>query len=439
MKVQFENIIGKIKPMHAINTMPMVGGFASDMMFHYFGESGIPLCRLHDTGGAFGAGRFVDIPNIFPNFDADENDPASYDFAFTDWLLEHIEKQGAKPFFRLGVTIENFQNIKAYHIHPPKDFAKWARICEKVIAHYNEGWAEGYRMGIEYWEIWNEPDNYPDIVDNQCWKGTFEEYMEFYKVVSLHLKKVYPELKIGGYGSCGFYVLFKNEIAWIANSSDRTDYFAECFHKFLAFAKENNLPLDFFSWHSYSDEAEKNIAYENYARKYLNEYGYTRTESILNEWNPGVDKRGTLQDSANICDMFLRMQDSTVDMLMYYDGQVYGSYQGLYNPLTYTPFKAYYVFKAFSELYKLRNQVSVTDAEGVLSAVAAAKEGKKVLLVTNKGEKTNFTFNADTQEIFEIYRLNEEKDLELSEECTNGMSIVIDQYETILFVNKSQV
>jgi len=31
----------------------------------YFGEAGIPYSRLHDTGGRFGGGVFVDIANIF--------------------------------------------------------------------------------------------------------------------------------------------------------------------------------------------------------------------------------------------------------------------------------------------------------------------------------------------------------------------------------------
>ena len=37
-----------------------------------------------DVAGAYGGGVFVDIPNIFRDFDADENDPASYDFYYTD-------------------------------------------------------------------------------------------------------------------------------------------------------------------------------------------------------------------------------------------------------------------------------------------------------------------------------------------------------------------
>lgn len=47
--------------------------------------------------------RYVDIENIFRDFDADSENPDSYDFAFTDWLLEAIVKEGTEPFFRLGV------------------------------------------------------------------------------------------------------------------------------------------------------------------------------------------------------------------------------------------------------------------------------------------------------------------------------------------------
>ena len=48
--------------------------------------------------------------------------------------------------------------IKPYHTFPPKDPEKWARICEHIIRHYTEGWADGYHYNIRYWEIWNEPE-----------------------------------------------------------------------------------------------------------------------------------------------------------------------------------------------------------------------------------------------------------------------------------------
>ena len=130
-------ILGKIKPMHGVGQPPILNGNTS--MFHYLSEANVPYSRLHDVGGAYGGSVFVDIPNVFRNFDADENDPDSYDFAFTDLLITELIHSGCEPIYRLGVTIENYHGIKAYHIYPPRDMAKWARICEHIIRHYNEG------------------------------------------------------------------------------------------------------------------------------------------------------------------------------------------------------------------------------------------------------------------------------------------------------------
>ncbi len=429
MDIEFKTRIGKIKPMHAINNIPLLG--TSDKLHHYLGEAGIPFVRLHDTGGRYGQNVFVDIENIFRDWEADENDPKSYDFAFTDWLLNAIDYQGAKIFYRLGATIENSQHIKAYRIYPPKDNMKWARICEKIIAHYNEGWADGYRLDIRYWEIWNEPDNFPDIEDNCMWKGTFEEYMELYKTASTYLKAKFPYIKIGGYASCGFYALFKDEVVRIANSSDRTDYFMDCFCKFMEFARENSLPLDFFSWHSYSD-AKKNVEYEKYVRQKLDEYGYTGTESILNEWNPGTKRRGTLEDCAYVSEMMMTMQNTTADMLMYYNGAVHGTYNGLYDPLKLEPFKSYYAFLAFDKLYRLKNQSRVSDIPENVSCIAASSEDKQAALITNTGDACKIKINTDIKRSFKVSRINSGSDLEYSGIFDTPGELELEPFETVM-------
>ena len=119
INVNFNKTVGLIKPMHAVGQPPFSGGFLSFDFSHiqYLKDANIPYSRLHDVGGAFGGNRFVDIPNIFRDFDADENDPESYDFAFTDVLLKALKEYGVEPYFRLGVTIENQAHIKAYHIY----------------------------------------------------------------------------------------------------------------------------------------------------------------------------------------------------------------------------------------------------------------------------------------------------------------------------------
>lgn len=121
--VDFLKFCGSIKPMHAVNNVPVVPK-TSETMYARMNEAHIPYARLHDTGGYFGGAHYVDIANVFPDFDADENDADSYDFAFTDALLQDMTQHHLKPFYRLGATIENHHKIKAYHIYPPKDYEK---------------------------------------------------------------------------------------------------------------------------------------------------------------------------------------------------------------------------------------------------------------------------------------------------------------------------
>ena len=63
IKINLENAVKKMKPMHA-GGQPPVTSDSSNAYFHYLTEAGIPYSRLHDVGGAFGCGKYVDIPNI---------------------------------------------------------------------------------------------------------------------------------------------------------------------------------------------------------------------------------------------------------------------------------------------------------------------------------------------------------------------------------------
>ena len=151
--------VGPIKPMNAVNNGPSKArADQSRGNFDSYRAARIPYARIHDANWSsiYGAPHTVDITAVFPDFDADVDDPASYDFTMTDNYLQTIVDAGTEVFYRLGQSIEH--GVKKYGIMPPKDNGKWARICEHVIRHYTEGWANGYKWRITYWEIWNEPD-----------------------------------------------------------------------------------------------------------------------------------------------------------------------------------------------------------------------------------------------------------------------------------------
>ncbi|MBQ6823915.1 MAG: hypothetical protein IJP27_04625 [Clostridia bacterium] len=396
IQIDFNQERGMIKPMHAVGQPPMAGGFGVlDFSYvDYLKQAHIPYSRLHDVGGAYGQSRFVDIPNLFRNFDADENDPANYDFTFTDVLIAGILEYDVKPIFRLGVTIENQFHIKAYHIYPPKDYGKWARICEHVIRHYNEGWADGFRYGIEYWEIWNEPDNnVPGL--NQMWIGTNEQFYELYDVAAKHLKACFGDsIKVGGYGACSPRGIFYDPEKYgidpeVVGQSDKPAeigiFRLEFLEGFFAYIKEHGSPLDFFSWHSYAN-VEQTTEMSKFFGRFLASHGYEGLENMLNEWNgPHAEiQHGTSQSAAQVAAMMCSLQRCPVDMLCYYDARLNaGRYAGFFHPYNYTPVSTYYSFKAFGKLYAMGTEVACESNTKKLYAIAAKGNGCCGALITN--------------------------------------------------------
>ena len=431
INVDFNSTLGRVKPMHAVGQPPFGGGFLSFDFSHmrHLTNARVPYSRLHDVGGLFGSNRFVDIPNIFRNFDADENDPASYDFAFTDVLIQAMYEYDLKPIFRLGVTIENQAHIKAYYIHPPKDFQKWARICEHIVRHYNEGWADGYHYGIEYWEIWNEPENGIGV-ENQMWTGTATQFYELYDVTAKHLKACFGStIKVGGYGASGLYGLYYEPEKYGIDVPKRErderyeqdTYRVEFFHGFLEYIKSHATPIDFFSWHTYAN-VEKTLVIDAYIHRKLSEYGYGDLERQLNEWNNAHENRlhGTSYASAAVAAMMCAMHDSHTDMLCYYDTRLEASaYGGFFAPLTYEPVCTYYSFYAFGELYALGMRAECRLEGEKMYALAACDGEKKAMLVVNFSEQSR-KVEVNVGEGYDVYLIDQTHYVTKTELCASA-------------------
>ncbi|MBQ8893362.1 MAG: hypothetical protein IJ043_03020 [Clostridia bacterium] len=422
MKEVFVNCdkpLGKIKPMHAVNNGP-VYKFAEDQRItnmDAYKAAGIPYARTHDASfyATYGGEHTVDVHAIFPNFDADPYDPASYDFCLTDEYLRVIEFAGTETYYRLGSKIEHWP--KKYGTLPPKDFKKWAIICEHIIRHYTEGWADGFKMKITYWEIWNEPDLDPDdSTHKRCWGGTEKEFFELYDIAAKHLKACFPHLKIGGPALAGK---------------------ADWAERFLAQLKA---PLDFFSWHVYGATVEKVAGKVKLYRELLDRYGYQDTESILNEWNYVTSFHGedwlyslrmekSLKGAAFIASVMSTCQKLPLDMLMYYDARPCGMNGMFCTDFVCDCLKGYYPFYMFNTLYQLGTEVESVDCGDTY--VCAAKNGKEAAIMVSRfceeddtpAEEIKVTVSGMTACKAEYYLLDEEHDLTLvREEAFTGDS-----------------
>ena len=385
IKVDLGKTVKKMKPVHG-GGQPPIGGRDLTEYFHYLTEAGIPYSRLHDVGGAYGANRFVDIPNLFRDFDADENDPANYDFTFTDHIIKALVDAECEPYFRLGVTIENYAHIKQYRLSPPKDFAKWARICEHVILHYTQGWADGFHYRITYWEIWNEPEG----IMKGMWHGTWEEYFRLYDVTAKHLKAKFPHLKIGGYSCYGLAAFAPkvvvdpatNQLVTLPPTETHLEK-GRFFGQFFDFIKENGSPMDFFSWHSYSTAVHIRLI-DAKLHEMLEERGFGNIETHLTEWNPVHMEYGTGHHSAEVSAVLIALQQGYCDVACIYDMRTNTApYCPLFDIKTHKPIHGYYAMVAFHQLYRLGTQVEAGSDTDRLWTLAASDGNDHALLISN--------------------------------------------------------
>ena len=372
--VDFSRTCGNIKPMHSVNNGP-VYKFADDQRItniDHYKAAGIPLARTHDASfhDIYGGEHIVDINMIFTDFSKDPTDPASYDFVLTDEYLHVIEAGGAKVFYRLGSKIEHWQ--KKYNTLPPPDFKKWAIVCEHIIRHYTEGWANGFYMDIQYWEIWNEPDlDEDDATHKRCWGGTAKQFYELFNITYKHLKSCFPHLKIGGPACAGL----KNR--WM--------------QPFFQSLKEDGIKPDFFSWHMYTSTVEEMRRQIRLARQRLDANELYETESILNEWNYVKGWHGNdwiyslktmknLKGSAFIASTICVSQYEPLDHLMFYDARPCAMNSLFNTDFVFERLKGYYPFYMFNQLYLQKNAVPVGIEGEYLYAAAATGEEQNLML-----------------------------------------------------------
>lgn len=405
LSVNTNKIIGKIKPMNAVNNGPMYTKNSDQNLTNLgsFKEANIPYARTHDASICYdyGGEHTIDILAIFPDFDADPYSPESYDFALTDMYLDNIQAAGAEPFYRLGSKIEHW--AKHYGVNPPADNKKWAIICEHIIRHTNEGWADGHHRNIQYWEIWNEPD-----LGEKCWTGTPDEFYELFAVTAKHLKSCFPNLKIGGPAVCCY-----NE-SWL--------------NGFFEYIAKENVPLDFYSWHCYGHEVEHILNNVRQHRAMLDKYGYTDCESVFNEWNYVTGFGGELwkeslntivsmKGAAFTSAVITACQHESVDMLMYYDARANCSMNGLFRRATFEPLKGYYPIKLWGEMLKMGNECETHCDIPDIYAVCATADGESVTMITYYTDDDNalprtFKVELPGDEMRTVYLLDDTHDME---------------------------
>ena len=405
LRFDLSNKLGSFKILNATNGGPWHKRHAGDQFrsnFLNYQAARIPYSRNHDSAmcGVYGGPYSHDITSIFPNFDADPYDPASYDFACTDESILVTLDAGTETYFRLGQTIEH--QIKKHGTLPPKDFHKWAVICEHIIRHYDEGWADGFHLNIKYWEIWNEPDHALDDSKNKLtWGGTKAQFFDFYEIAAKHLKGCFPDRMIGG-----------PALAWRVDWAD----------DFLREMAQRQVPIDFFSWHIYTTDPADLVVRAQKISDLLVKHGYEHAESHLNEWNYvkgwtdefmyTVKMIHGMKGAAFTMACISLSQNAPLDMLMYYDTRP-STFNGVFDFYTHEPLKGYYPLFWYGKFYDMVAQIKAeNEIEDIYSLCGVDSEGKALAVITyytddDSAEKKPIHIDFGKDGLYEICLLDE--------------------------------
>ena len=372
---------GKVKPLGCINGGPRSGGYKLPYDFtEEFSELRVPFVRTNMPIGEYGINQFVNIHCIFPDFSADPELEQSYNFLPTDLYLASIKNAGADIFFRLGESAEPYS--RKLYTSAPTDIEKWASVCEHIIMHYNEGWANGFKLGIKYFEIWNGADS------GESFSASPAEFYELYRTVANRLHERFPKIRIGAYGASGFYSLNR------LDATEEMKSYVPFMQKFFSYVSspETSAPLDFFTWSCHTSNPEELAMHIKYARTYLDNAGLRRTRSIISSFNSarGLSVPNALRQDypSELGASLILAQKNAVDMMMYSTSEVFSPENGLFtlDDLTaHRHYAAYNVMRYFASLYRLGNVAETEDYRKELYSLAAFNSSEAGILLVTRG------------------------------------------------------
>jgi len=362
IEVDFARQLGEIRRLNGVSGGPLADGGMINLS-DWFRKLKIPAVRTHDAYWPFG--DVIDIHCVFPDADADPQDPANYSFSRTDDYIQAIIDIGAQVVYRLGYSIEIDSLGGKYLVHnvPPANYEKFADVCLNIVRHYNDGWADGFRHGITHWEVWCEPDL------AQFWTGTVEEFGRLYEMVARRIKKAFPNIKIGG-----------------PSLAHRMEFF----EPWLAYCRDHDVPIDFCSWHCYTTDPDCLVDLCGQYRAALDKHGYEHAEGHLNEWNyiPSncwnqfqqdaeyahqlLKSMASAEAAAYVATVLARIQDTALAMANFYSGDT--SIYGLFERAERHgyPKKTVRAFEAFAALLDTPVRVAAVNQEGQSGVTAIA-------------------------------------------------------------------
>lgn len=204
--------------------------------------------------------EYVRLDHIYDFYDVVSGSPGNLSFNFEklDLVLEDIRSVGAVPFISLSYTPMPLAP-EGDLTGKPLSYQDWQLVVQRTIEHISgqKGFTD------VYYEVWNEPD----LFGNWMYYGE-KNYLDLYAAAAhgaAAAQNVLP-FKFGGPATTGLYKNWMDAV--------------------LTQAQEQNLRLDFISWHLYSSDLEKFRTDMSLARDIVSQYPKLNgvVEYLITEW-----------------------------------------------------------------------------------------------------------------------------------------------------------
>jgi len=228
-----------------------------------------------------------------------ETGELTYDWRDFDKRVDFLHTIGADPILCVSYMPQVLDAVPNNDRQSaPRDYAAWEELCFQAA---KRGVERDRR--VPFWEVWNEVNTGwlkpgPDDTGSDAFRALyakalgvestntavirrFEAYCKLYRASARGIRRADPQAKIGG-------------PALASGPMERSKDCGHCSHGqgfargLMLWCAQENLPLDFVSWHEYFQPPEKIAKEAQTFRTYLEEFPVLQrsvSSFMITEWN----------------------------------------------------------------------------------------------------------------------------------------------------------
>ncbi len=336
-------------------------------------ESGVRMLENVSLPASALEPRYIRLDHIYDFYNIvsrDSQNQLQFNWTELDATVCDIYRMGAKPFFVLGYMPPTL-SLDGSLISPPKDWSEWSLLVQKTVERYSGldtrlcGGVYADWLKDIYYEVWNEPD----LEGFGKWSiyGGNKDYRALY------------------YYSAKGAQSAQNVNRYLIGGPVTTRPYRNWFLGLINYTRQQNLPLDFISWHHYSTDTND---FTNELRNIASWFSdpslkkYRDLPKIISEWgydsnrNPIADTNvGAAHTVATIRDLI----DQKVEMAFAFE--VKDGLSPSWGIFTYEgqPKPRFYALKLLNVLD--RHRLAVQGEGSIVKAIASTGTNGRISLV----------------------------------------------------------